>query len=107
MPVQSCVRVIPEVCWLWPTELTNQADPRPCIHGHALQRLHCFWRCLAMWTWSRAPCSFSLWPAQDLTEQYVGKAMQQHVRVGADGKIKWEEAPSELRHFHWSSRDGP
>lgn len=37
MPVQSCVRVIPEVCWLGPTELINQADPGPCIPGHALQ----------------------------------------------------------------------
>lgn len=60
-----------------------------------------------MWTWSRDPCSVSLWLAQDLTEKYVGKAMQQRIRVGADGKIKWEEAPSELRHLHWSSRGGP
>lgn len=30
------------------------SDPGPCIPGRALQRPHCFWRCLAMWTWSRS-----------------------------------------------------
>lgn len=97
MPVQSCEGD--------PRSLLAQT-PGPAYLGVLFRDRIAFgdaWLCGL----GRDPCSVSLWPAQDLTEKYVGKAMQQHVRVGTDGKIKWEEAPSELRHFHWSSRDGP